>query len=378
MADVGACLERKFKRQNSSCDNGGPAQEAGQAEPVENCGKVTLDEHDVFFFTMQYHNDEKNYIMETMKSGTMGEGAARILVVDDEAEMRRLIADYLRDREHYAVADAGSGFEALGLLAKQPFDLILSDINMPGMRGFELLDIVRERFPSMRRVLITAYNVEDYFDLAIKYDIGNIFVKTAPFDFEELSIAIRNLLSNDIFGLDHYFEAAAERTRFAVRNARSLDRHARAITDFLGDRKRAKYLEVVVVELLTNAIFYGARRESPERKDQWDLEGELPDDKAVAVTAVRDRDKYGISVCDEGGRLKKTDVLYWMNRQVRRDKNGLPIGIGDTHGRGLFIARRYIDRLIINVDRGRRTEAIIINYNDAKVTGHKPLYINEL
>jgi len=378
MADVGACLERKLKRQNSSCDNGGPAQEAGQAEPEENCGKVTLDERDVFFSTMQYHNDEKNYIMETMKSGTMGKGAARILVVDDEAEMRRLIADYLRDMEHYAVADAASGFEALGLLAKQPFDLILSDINMPGMRGFELLDIVRERFPSMKRVLITAYNVEDYFDLAIKYDIGNIFVKTAPFDFEELSIAIRNLLSNDIFGLDHYFEAAAERARFAVRNARSLDRHARAIADFLGDRKRAKYLEVVVVELLTNAIFYGARRESPERKDQWDLECELPDDKAVAVTAVRDRDKYGISVCDEGGRLKKADVLYWMNRQVRRDENGLPLGISDTHGRGLFIARRYIDRLIINVDRGRRTEAIIINYNDAKVSGHKPLYINEI
>jgi CheY-like chemotaxis protein len=316
--------------------------------------------------------------MENMESGTTRKGKSRILVVDDQAEIRQLIVDYLHNVEHYAVAEAGNGFEALGLLAIQPFDLILSDINMPGMRGFELLDIVRDRFPSIKRVLITAYNVEDYFDLALKYDIGNIFVKTAPFNFEELSIAIRNLLSNDIFGLDRYFEPAAERTSFIVRNARSLDRHAREIAEFIGDRKRAKYLEVVVVELLTNAIFYGVRQESPERKDLWNLECELPDDKVIVTTAVRDREKYGISVCDEGGRLKKTDVLYWMNRQIRRDENGLPVGIGDAHGRGLFIARRYIDRLIINVHQGVRTEIIIINYNHKKYYGHKPLYINEI
>jgi CheY-like chemotaxis protein len=316
--------------------------------------------------------------MVTMKSGTRGDKAARILVVDDEPEMRRLIGDYLRDIEHHAVSEAGNGFEALGLMALRPFDLILSDINMPGMRGFELLDIVRERFPAMRRILITAYNVEDYFDLAIKYDIGNIFAKTAPFNFNELSAAVRNLLSNDIFGLDRYFEASAERVRFKVRDARSLDRRAREIAEFLGDRGRARHLEVGALELLTNAVFYGVRREPPERKDLWDLDCKLPHSKAIIVTAARDREKYGLSVSDEGGRLKKADVLYWMNRQARHDENGLPIGVGDAHGRGLFIARRYFDRLIINVQSGKRTEVIIINYNGRKYSGHKPLYINEI
>jgi len=316
--------------------------------------------------------------MEDMKSVLAGERPARILIVDDEPEMRRLIGDYLHGLEHYAVDEAGSGFEALGLMAQRPFDLILSDINMPGMRGFELLDIVKERFPSMKRVLITAYNVEDYFDLAMKYDIGNIFVKAAPFNFEELSTVIRNLLSNDIFGLDRYFEASAERARFTVRDAGSLDRHARDIAEFLGDRGRAKHLEVGALELLTNAVFYGARRESPERKDRWDLDCRLPEDKAIVVAAARDREKYGLSVCDEGGRLRKTDVLYWMNRQARRDENGLPIGVGDAHGRGLFITRRYFDRLVINVQTGKRTEVIIINNKGRKASGYKPLYINEI
>jgi CheY-like chemotaxis protein len=316
--------------------------------------------------------------MVNMRSFAKGEKKAGILVVDDQPEIRGLIGDYLRDIEHYSVADAGSGFEALGLLARRPFDLIISDINMPGMRGFELLGICKKRFPSMRRVLITAYDVEDYFDLAIKYDVGNIFVKTAPFNFNELSSSIRNLLSSDIFGLDHYFEAAAERVRFTVRDARSLDRHARKISDFLGDRGRARHLEMGALELLTNAVFYGARREPPERKDQWKLDCELPLDKAIVVTAARDKEKYGLSVCDDGGRLRKSDVLFWMNRQARRDENGLPVGVGDEHGRGLFIARRFFDRLIINVLSGKRTEVILINHNGRKYSGYKPLYINEI
>ena len=176
----------------------------------------------------------------------MTDTAPRILVVDDEPEMRQMIADYLRDIENYSVADAKNGIEALSKLEKQPFDLVLSDINMPGMKGFDLLKIVREKYPSIKRVLITAYNVEDYLELALKHDIGNIFVKTAPFNFQEMSTAIRNLLSNNIFGLDRYFKTDAQHHRFVIKNARSLDNHARAIAELIGDTKRAKRLEVVI------------------------------------------------------------------------------------------------------------------------------------
>ncbi len=50
----------------------------------------------------------------------------------------------------------------------------------------------------------------------------------------------------------------------------------------------------------------------------------------------------------------------------------------DSHGRGLFIARKYIDRLIVNIDQKRKTEIIIINYFENTYKGFKPLYINEI
>jgi CheY-like chemotaxis protein/anti-sigma regulatory factor (Ser/Thr protein kinase) len=301
-----------------------------------------------------------------------------ILLVDDELEIRQMILDYLRENENYIVFEAASGAEALEVLSREHIDLVLSDINMPAMRGFDLLKEVRDRYPAVKRVLITAYNVEDYFEMAMKYDIGNIFVKTSPFNFAELSSILNKLLRNDIFGLHHYFEPDVQSSQYRILSSRNLDKDAMKIVEMIGDKEEANRLELVIVELLTNAIFYGIRNEIPDRKETWEHDFVLTEDEAIRVTIARDSEKYAVSICDVGGRLKKTDVLYWLNRQNSRDQNGLPVGLYDSHGRGLFIARRYIDRLIINIDKARRTEVIIINYYSDTFKGHKPLYINEL
>ena len=130
--------------------------------------------------------------------------------------------------------------------------------------------------------------------------------------------------------------------------------------------------------MLANAVFYGIRKEKAYNKDDWDYDFELSDSEVIYVTLLTDSEKFGISVLDKGGRLKKSDVLYWINRQATRDESGVPLGVYDTHGRGFFIAREYIDRLIINIDVNKRTEVIIINYYSQPYHGYKPLHINEI
>jgi CheY-like chemotaxis protein len=308
----------------------------------------------------------------------MTEKKPAILVVDDEIEIRSLIVEFLREIEGYTVYEAENARHALSFLEKQPVELVLSDINMPGMKGFDLLREIRTRYPSTKRVLITAYNVEDYLDLALKYDIGNIFVKTTPFNFNELSTVLSTLLSNNIFGLDNYFNSSAERMHIKITDSKRLDIYASDIINFIGNIPKSKKLQLVIVELLTNAIFYGIRKESAENKENWEHNFTLPDDQAVLVTAAKDKDKYAISVNDSGGRLKKKDVLYWLHRQITQNEKGLPLGLYDSHGRGLFITRKYIDRLIVNIDHTRQTEIIIINYFGESYIGYKPLYINEI
>jgi len=153
---------------------------------------------------------------------------------------------------------------------------------------------------------------------------------------------------------------------------------ARAAIAVIPDKSRARKLELVVVELLTNAIFYGVRKEAASEKGVWGHDFRLSDEEAVILKVIWDTEKYAISIIDNGGRLSKQEVLFWLNRQTSHDEKGLPLGIMDTHGRGLFIARKYIDRLVINIDRNKRTEVVIINYLGDIYKGYKPLYINEI
>jgi CheY-like chemotaxis protein len=302
-----------------------------------------------------------------------------ILVVDDEPEIRNLLEDFLYEDEGYTVLTAKDGIDALeNILPNNNIDIVVSDINMPRMKGFELLNQIRDQYPEIKRVLITAYNVEDYLELALKYDVGNIFAKTTPFNFIELSTILSNLSTNNIFGSERYMDGDIQHHSFMLTRGDNLEEYAQKIISFLPSLKEHKKLELVLIELFTNAIFYGVRKEPPDQKEIWNHDFELSKEEAIQVDVYYDNKKYAISISDNGGGLKKKDVLYWLHRQICKDESGLPLGIMDSHGRGFFIARKYIDRLIINIDRDKRTEVIILNYYNVLYTGFKPLYINEI
>jgi CheY-like chemotaxis protein len=72
----------------------------------------------------------------------------RVLVVEDDISVRLTISKLLSD-EGYEVSTASDGFDALLRLQQEAPDLILSDLNMPQMSGFELLSVVRRRFPDI-------------------------------------------------------------------------------------------------------------------------------------------------------------------------------------------------------------------------------------
>ena len=78
-----------------------------------------------------------------------------ILVVDDEETVRESLAAIL-EREGYRVFQAESGDEGLRVLKETPgIQLVISDQNMPGMSGIEILKLVRERYPNVTRIMLT-------------------------------------------------------------------------------------------------------------------------------------------------------------------------------------------------------------------------------
>ncbi len=86
-----------------------------------------------------------------MKSGK----DRNVLLVDDEESVREPISKLL-EREGYRVYCAESGEAALEILKQDPIQLVISDQNMPGMSGIELLKLIRERHPRVLRIMLTA------------------------------------------------------------------------------------------------------------------------------------------------------------------------------------------------------------------------------
>ncbi|HXG03539.1 MAG TPA: response regulator [Candidatus Binatia bacterium] len=107
----------------------------------------------------------------------------RVLVVDDEPEVRAVLADLLQEAGCVVTA-ASDGAEALVLCDRERFDLVLSDVSMPGLSGWEVATRLRRRFPDLRLGLVTGWG--DRLDPAQVRAAGIQVVIAKPFQAEDL------------------------------------------------------------------------------------------------------------------------------------------------------------------------------------------------
>src|SRR5438270_6379870 len=120
--------------------------------------------------------------------------ADRILVVDDEEAIREIVASMLRSAR-YECRQAASGLEALALLnSGEEFELMLSDLMMPEMDGSTLLDRIKERYPDLPVVMVTAVHDISVALQALRNGAYNYLLK--PFEREQLLATVRRALEN--------------------------------------------------------------------------------------------------------------------------------------------------------------------------------------
>lgn len=113
--------------------------------------------------------------------------ARSVLVVDDERDMCDLIVDFL-GREGYEVEAAHTGFEALARVREQDYDVVVTDLRMPGMDGIEVLREVKTLRPDVPVILITAFGSIDLAIEAMK--AGAFYFVTKPFKMRQLEALV--------------------------------------------------------------------------------------------------------------------------------------------------------------------------------------------
>ncbi|MDD2583229.1 MAG: sigma-54 dependent transcriptional regulator, partial [Desulfuromonadaceae bacterium] len=115
----------------------------------------------------------------------------RILVVDDELSMREFLS-ILLEREGYDVSVAASAAEALRMMESALFDLVLSDVNMPGLSGIELLRRIKALSPETAVLMLTAFSTSEQAVEAMKLGAYDYICK--PFKNEEIKQLVKNAL----------------------------------------------------------------------------------------------------------------------------------------------------------------------------------------
>ena len=124
----------------------------------------------------------------------------QILVVDDERSMQEFLEIFLR-REGYDVTTTGDVDSALLALENDEFSLVITDIQMPGRSGIELLHEVRTRYPEIEVLMITAFGSAETALRAMKEGAYDYITK--PFKVDEIRLVIEKALEKRLLAGEH-------------------------------------------------------------------------------------------------------------------------------------------------------------------------------
>ncbi len=192
---------------------------------------------------------------------------SKILIVDDEQSMREQLARWL-SHEGYKTEQAANAKEALALVRKTNFDVILLDLKLPDMDGFALLEKLHKEYPDICVIILTAFGTEDSPDKARAAGAFDFFPK--PIHFESLILRIDTAIRQFRVQRENYYQREEVKRTFQFENIVGKSEAMRRVLDLI--QKVAETEETVLIqgesgtgkELVAGAIHYNSlRRQNP-------------------------------------------------------------------------------------------------------------------
>lgn len=119
--------------------------------------------------------------------------SSHILIVDDSSAMRAYVRAALEDSGTVEIAEASSGFDALRLLPREKFDLVIVDINMPNINGLELISFMRKSETHKSTPLLIISTEASERDKERAFSLGANAYLAKPFSSERLLEVVADL-----------------------------------------------------------------------------------------------------------------------------------------------------------------------------------------
>jgi two-component system phosphate regulon response regulator OmpR len=210
--------------------------------------------------------------------------AARLVVVDDEPEIRAMVADYL-SRDGFSVCRCASGIELDAVLSSGPADLVVLDVSMPGEDG---ISIARRLRAGGQTPIIMLTALDDVVDRIVGLEVGADDYMTKPFDLRELRARVRAVLRR-LSGTESRARAQSATGCLVPFGKVALDLEAHCLVDASGERLR---LTATEFDLLAIFARNPNRVLSRERLlDTASTRDDDPFDRSIDIRITRVRKK---------------------------------------------------------------------------------------
>jgi len=168
----------------------------------------------------------------------------RILLVEDHRILRQAIKiQFDLDAPHYLVDECSDGSEALLLLSKNEYDLMISDINMPRMDGFELVKLAKEHVPRTKLLIVSMFTDYKYISKMVELGVDGYLSKNT--DHQELIDAIDIILDGE-----NYY--SKEVSRNLIQGMRSNKQQAKLVNTI--SKRELEVLNLVLKEFTNKEI----------------------------------------------------------------------------------------------------------------------------
>lgn len=188
----------------------------------------------------------------------------KILVVDDEHLIRWSLEQNLR-KQGYEVHTAGSGEDALRIIREEVPDLVLLDIQLPGINGMEVLEKVKEMDEEIIVIMVTALGVLETAVKAMR--LGAYDYINKPFNLDELAIVIRKALETGELKREVAHLRSEQTRKYGISNIIGESRHMKAVLSMVEKIARSDASTVLIQgesgtgkELIAKAIHYESSR----------------------------------------------------------------------------------------------------------------------
>ncbi len=291
----------------------------------------------------------------------------KILVIDFSA-YKETIARIFRDFGHDVVV-CESAFDAMTKLKAHDFDLIVSEVELPGDNAFDLYNYISTYYPYIPAIMTTEKEIDTFFDRIIQEGIGNVISK--PINEKELTgLADKLIAKKNIFGLQHYLTPIeGEIMKIRINSSRQIRKAIALAMKHIKEWgfviKNSAVLNLILDELMINAVYHshGYTREKELRQPV-----RLKEDEYVDFFFAHNNSRYGISITDYKGKLSKMKILDSIHHAIeqtqlilRAAETGEEISdlVSET-GRGIDLVRKLSAEYYFVIKKDVRTEIILL------------------